>query len=353
MCVSKVYSHHSKKLLIVVLLTALFFSCKMNPEQIDTIYENKIIYGINDLCFINSKEGFLCGENGVILKTSDKGINWTHRSYPNYPWDNDEFLRLKFLDDSSGWAVGGTNNSEVSIYMTKNKTTWSKLSHNLIKGYCFDFAFSDKSNGFLLVLPIPFYRYEMNYYQPPPNLYHTVDGGITWSKMTLPDMYLKTIDFFNDSSGIMLASLNSYYTTFDAGKTWRYNKFEDKFELRSIISTREAKFIFGNQNFFYKSYDNGKTWEKETINIVNPTLSSLYMNSPLDVSFIDAQTGAMLISESTETSQTYLITRDGGLNWTRKLIRIEKNTMIRKLKLIDETNAVGSTYNRSIFRIKY
>lgn len=59
-----------------------------------------------DVCCIDTNTVFVCGQNGVILKTEDGGISWQEK----YRQDNYEWFKIKFLDKNIGFVLGDDDN---------------------------------------------------------------------------------------------------------------------------------------------------------------------------------------------------------------------------------------------------
>jgi photosystem II stability/assembly factor-like uncharacterized protein len=124
--------------------------------------------------------GFVAGENGVLMKTTNGGTNWFSVS----PDPNVNFKTIFFLDYSNGWTSGWGSDS-VFVYRTTNAgTNWTKqftgydpyntpkcsFFRNSNKGYIgggkINFSPTSQQSGF-----------DMN----------TTNGGLNWTKVNGPD----------------------------------------------------------------------------------------------------------------------------------------------------------------------
>jgi len=86
----------------------------------DIIQRNTgIATSLNSVYFINSINGFVCGDNGVILKSVDGGITWTSS---NSGVSIENLNSISFKDAQNGVAVG--NNGSVFI-TTNGGSSWS------------------------------------------------------------------------------------------------------------------------------------------------------------------------------------------------------------------------------------
>jgi photosystem II stability/assembly factor-like uncharacterized protein len=168
--------------------------------------------------FVDPAHGFIVGEGGAILATVDGGVSWRTQSAGT----SNDLVGLSMLSPTEGWVVG---------------------------------------NG---------------------GLFHTVDGGDTWSALPAPDVDATDVDFADAQHGWVVGA--GYYTDPDIGG-----------------DTRGA--IFGTS-------DGGLTWTRQWV--------APNHNFPLfDVEVVDASTvwavGEMSLSGD---GAVLLATHDGGATWT-------------------------------------
>jgi len=80
---------------------------------------------LHGIYFTDSLTGYICGENGLILKTTD-GVNWVTQQTPT----NQTLFDIKFANDTIGWACGDSG----TIISTQNGgTNWEIVSENYLK----------------------------------------------------------------------------------------------------------------------------------------------------------------------------------------------------------------------------
>jgi photosystem II stability/assembly factor-like uncharacterized protein len=58
---------------------------------------------LNTVYFVNAKDGWVGGEFGVILHTTDGGQTWISQRYGS---DLPQIVAIRFRDNRNGWAVG-------------------------------------------------------------------------------------------------------------------------------------------------------------------------------------------------------------------------------------------------------
>src|SRR5690606_21463134 len=67
--------------------------------------------------FIDSLNGWICGNNGVIIHTKDGGLNWALQE----SGINSNLRKIRFADLQNGWAIG---DSGKILNTTNGGETW-------------------------------------------------------------------------------------------------------------------------------------------------------------------------------------------------------------------------------------
>ncbi len=94
-------------------------------------YNTGVTSSINSVFFLNASKGFVCGDSGVVLKTSNGGLNWTSI---NSGIVHLRYNSVSFLDSLNGVLAGDSG----KLYLTTNAgLNWalqpSLTSYNLLK----------------------------------------------------------------------------------------------------------------------------------------------------------------------------------------------------------------------------
>jgi photosystem II stability/assembly factor-like uncharacterized protein len=115
---------------------------------------------LRDVFFADNQNGWVVGENGLILHTADGGDTWeTQQS------GIAEVLRaVYFIDASTGWAVGGLLSSPV-LKTTNGGDTWTELSSDVLPIQIRDIFFVDANTGWAITSD---------------SIYRSTDGGANW-----------------------------------------------------------------------------------------------------------------------------------------------------------------------------
>jgi photosystem II stability/assembly factor-like uncharacterized protein len=290
--------------------------------------------GIKAAFFINNNVGYLCGEGGMILKTTDSGLTFLPQTSNTTEvlWD------IEFQDENTGYAVGAAG---VMLKTTDGGTTWSQISvpvtniiyavhivspTNIFMGTTSTSAtqiLSRSTDGGATwqnvspaafassVYAIKFVDANIGYVAcSSGKVLKTTDGGAT---------FVENIDFGSDAnySLYFIDALTGYVPTgsvvrktTDGGASWTIagSGFET---LRGITVSSGSVIIVGSYGSIIKSTDQGATWT-ELSNTVTTDLIR-------EIQFVNSSTGYAASGSTTaaDTLGYILKTTDGGNTWTR------------------------------------
>jgi photosystem II stability/assembly factor-like uncharacterized protein len=101
--------------------------------------------GYNAIYMVNDTNGWSVGDNGVIVNTSDGGVNWNYQSNPDI--SNRALNDVFFLNVTEGWAVG---NSGVILHTTNRGAIWTIEGAGLTTNMLRSVQFTSSTNGYLL-----------------------------------------------------------------------------------------------------------------------------------------------------------------------------------------------------------
>jgi hypothetical protein len=94
---------------------------------------------------INNTTGWAVGALGVILNTTDGGLNWNYQTNPDT--SNRALNDVFFLNASEGWAVG---NSGVILHTTNGGTLWTIEGAGMTTNMLRVVQFTSSKNGYVL-----------------------------------------------------------------------------------------------------------------------------------------------------------------------------------------------------------
>ena len=229
------------------------FHSKDNGENWSLQYESEGEY-LEAIQFIDKKNGYFCGDYGIIMKTIDGGENWKSVS-PEYvpgitrtdPMAADStaikryFYQMHFTDKDHGLVWGfevmplrGWRASQKSFfYQTKDGgASWDRIEYQRNE---FDKVVTNFTSGTEIQdkMAMNMYHYDGVAYKPLRNrLEVSIDGSKTWLAypfIQFPDdrYMIRTMHFINDHQGYVfggnLKDQSQAYIleTLDKGRSWR------------------------------------------------------------------------------------------------------------------------------------
>ncbi len=162
---------------------------------------------VGGLYFTSEDIGTVVGPNGLILTTTNGGVNWTQRimGLPVQFGDSSLFS-VKYVNAQTGYASGNAN---IVIKTTNGGVNWTYLPpppplHGLTALY-----FTDANTGTTVGNGI---------------IYRTTNGGNNWFSQPIPPPNttnpLHGIDFVNSNSGWIVGFNGMILYTSNGGMTW-------------------------------------------------------------------------------------------------------------------------------------
>ena len=166
----------------------------INPETGDV---NKLY----DVYMLDENNGFICGENGVLCKTSNSGHDW-HNIKPTGKIGSG--LDIFFVNSKTGYVVGDVPYGIVAT--TDAGVTWADVKSPDVDAFSV-FAFDDKE----------FFISSLQ-----GGVFSTTNRGNIWSKSNVgTNDTLWKINFLDKQHGMVTGSSGIMMVTLDRGKTWQ------------------------------------------------------------------------------------------------------------------------------------
>jgi photosystem II stability/assembly factor-like uncharacterized protein len=146
----------------------------------------------------------------------------------------------------------------------------------------------------------------------------SIDGGLSWVEQEAPTkVRMLSVDFFNETLGIMVGENGNIFRTTNGGADWQLLNIESDIKLNKVKFLNQTRvYIVGDNGEVYRSTNSGQTWSKQSVGTASD-LKSLY--------FFNADTGYVTTSNG-EIIRTF----NGGNNWD--------------LKATGQTNGLNDTY---------
>lgn len=195
-----------------------------------------------DIDFLNDNTGYICGEGGSIIKTTNSGVNWI--SIPSITIQAANAIEA--VDNDV--VIAGCNNG---VYL---RSTNSGLNFTLVNaGISFqDFSFIDNNTGWAVAGS---------------KILKTTDKGKTWALQYTHTTQLLRIDMVNSNTGFACGWSGSLFKTTNGGVNWN--------QLPSQIPANLSGLDFVNENYGFvvsgggfgapgsamKTTNGGTTWQ--------------------------------------------------------------------------------------------
>ncbi|MEI7727431.1 MAG: YCF48-related protein, partial [Bacteroidota bacterium] len=331
---------------------------------------------LNGITFSSRDTGFTVGWSGSILKTTDCGENWQQLPQP-FQSDPADLLDVFFLDKQHGWICGAYSGL---IRTLDGGESWHVLSHDISENISFGMVrFVTPDTGFVAGnqnfnqtgilkkttdgginwtnVPFPAEIHGISGLEARSSnelwigainklytangmatrIYHTLDGGITWTSSDL--MYnfgaeLNGIKFTDPMHGSVLCS-ERIFTTGNGGIDWQEHlvSYDRPFLVSMAWGDSTRCITVGSHGYIFNSEDGGQGWNE---------LSHGTRASFSDIFFTNALTGFAVGYQGTPAAIYKTI--NGGDEWAKIPIDSAVPGHLNNICFSDESNGWTSGY---------
>jgi photosystem II stability/assembly factor-like uncharacterized protein len=269
------------------------------------LLDSGVTEDLNGIFFICLNRGSVVGDEGVILRTGDGGVNWTTQnsgviddlydiSYYGYSiilavgasgtilftnntgenWTVKQtgmmasYYSGQMISDTIGVAVGV--NAIFQPFVTRTNDGWNSwqstsfyIEHNSVfyEGRLTDVYFLNTSVGFATaVVDVP----------TGGAIVHTTDGGGTWETVYFSSEELFGIDFTSDGIGYAIGDHGVILQSVDDGQTWASEDSGVTTRLHAVDFASETKGVaVGDNGVILRTEDAGSIWIQQTSGTTN------------------------------------------------------------------------------------
>lgn len=331
---------------------------------------------LNGIAFSSRDTGFVVGWTGSILKTTDCGETWQQLPQP-FQSDATDLIDIFFLDKQHGWISG----TYCGLLRTLNGgATWHVLSHDISENISFETVrFVSPDTGFVAgnqnfnqigilkkttdgginwtTIPIPaeidgvgglearskdeiWIGARNRVYTPngmATRIYHTLDGGITWTPTDLiynTGSEINGIIFTDAMNGRVLCN-ERVFTTSNGGIDWQEHivSYDMPFFASMAWADSSKCLIVGSYGNIFNSEDGGLGWNE---------LSHGTRANFSDIFFTNALTGFAVGYQSTPA--VIYKTVNGGAAWAKIAIDSTVPGHLNNVCFSDESNGWAAGY---------
>jgi photosystem II stability/assembly factor-like uncharacterized protein len=295
------------------IVTLLFLVVSLSYGQTDNltaVITPNIPQSISDIFFVNAQKGWLVGNSGMIMISTDGGVTWTAQN----SGVTTNLQRVVFVNDQVGY-IGMA--SRASILRTSDGgATWNLVSLPAADTARTSYAicFLSPSTGFVGCGK-----------SAASDIFMTSDSGKTWaSKQSITSNYFTDISFGSPTRGVAVANIYSklYYTT-DGGSTWSLSTKPSSMGTASysssvintvkmvdsltVVASGWGSWYSLQPTIVLRSTDGGATYVYQSASGASNTYGSGY-----DVYFKDANNGLIV---GNQRGGVVLKTTDAGATW--------------------------------------
>ncbi len=312
----------------------------------------------NSVFFVNNDTGFLAGSVNTIYKTTNCGINWISMNPELYG----TWYSVFFYNEYMGFLFG----SGRIIKTTNGGLNWSSSYYNMNESFSSFVQFQDSvifvggTSGLLLktsnlgvnwvILPsgqggriissikipndssISTLAYSSGQYE----ILSSTNNGINWSSQILGERgILNSVDFFNQTTGIVVGYNGTILRTTNCGDNWISisSGLNYTYTGAQMLSSGTG-YICGPSNFIQKTTNYGINWTQINLTFSGSEYSSL--------SFINENTGFVVGRYNSQPR--VLKTTNGGITFSNLNNGINTIPLL-DVFMVDQNNIYISGYN--------
>ncbi len=246
-----------------------------------------------DVSFINNDTGLVCGNYGIILKTTDGGANWISQN----SGITNNLGAIQFVDENTAYAAAAFNNTTL-LKSTDGGNVWNDISLNLTNRYGSGIWFVNADTGF--------YSFGEGYYSNRWIL-KTTNGGTNWDTVYSGTGWLSYFFFPDADNGYATITDGIVLKTTDGGTSWTQSDLGDWQMSGVFFFDKDNGFVGGGWIYgdgaIYKTNDGGNNWQSI---LTGYSISKIF--------FADLNLGFAIDADPTGVGPL-IKTTDGGNNW--------------------------------------
>jgi photosystem II stability/assembly factor-like uncharacterized protein len=317
------------------------FSISASAQNYWSKIESPTTNDLNTLFFIDSLRGYVAGDSGLILHTSNGGTSWIQQQSNT----DRNIIDIFFLNEDLGWGVAWSESvlpfATFIINTTDGGENWTVSQFRPENILMYSIYFVDSLRGFTGGNPGAIFR--------------TTDGGVSWDSASIapaPFAYFPILkfNFYNELYGFACGGAHDIagvtWKTTDGGDYWvpidiAYTPPDEIWDIHFIDSANVIG-VGGDPEFFgvglMRSSDAGLTWDYEEIGLIGMARAISFRTdyecwSPVPI------------------PESIIESKDSAGSWT--FYTAPENTRIYDLQFTDSLYGYGVGEMGAIIKYKY
>jgi photosystem II stability/assembly factor-like uncharacterized protein len=235
--------------------------------------------------FTDSKTGYIAGDYGKILKTTNAGTSWElqHTDSTN------SLSSVFFTDSNTGYAAGGDKSKGIILKTRDAGVNWTSMPMENLP-HLTSIYFNNKNTGFAV--------------GKGGAIIQTPDGGTEWSFLSskITSKNLNSTSFLNVNTGYAVGEGGTILKTIDGATHWTHLNSGTTKNLNAVcFNNVNTGYAVGESGSILKTNNEGESW---TTQVSGSNVSLRSVHFPVDE--IGYAVGDSMV----------LSTKDGGLTWT-------------------------------------
>ncbi len=258
--------------------------------------------------FMDENSGFIIRSDGVILKTTNQGLNWIVNSSSVFPGT----ISKGFIINENSFSVLAGGISYQMVYTSTNGgINWISGVDNILP----------IGNGFIYLRGLTFLNSVTGYvcgsdygdlggqFYVDGIIYKTTNSGVNWFQSLRFGFDYYDIEFIDERTGYTM--YGGVIKTTNSGSSWAYagEVFNSTFSIS--LPSVDTLFMSSKSGIVFRSTNQGANWTTFQTSAID-TLSKFF--------FLNAKTGYVV-----GDSGTILRTTSAGENWTSQNTGMTKN----------------------------
>ena len=234
--------------------------------------------------FINSYTGYIVGENGEIIKTTNTGENWVTLNSGT----TQNLRSVFFVNADTGWVVG----TDDILITTNGGNTWT-YQQSVITTMN-DIDFSNVNTGWVVGTV--------------GRILHTTNGGTNWEQQTSGTTeHFSSVDFIDSAKGWTVGTNGSIYFTLNAGSNWLQQNSGTTQDLYSVDFINEnTGWTVGYNGTIKKTTNGGNSWNTQDAGTTR------------DFNSVDFEVGLTGLRGWVLSPYKLYNSTNGGITWTEQ-----------------------------------